>query len=124
MNDLYIEIILQTIKDIASASCVDIKDADNIASFCDEIYSAILKNDKIVEEKLRRCTNIENREYPYFNGFKEGKQVGYYKAIDDYKNRIKEELDRFEVQYLDTCVLYDLIDRKAEQLKAGNRNES
>ena len=50
MNDLYIEARLQAIKDIASASCADIKDADNIASFCDEIYSAIPKLDKIVEE--------------------------------------------------------------------------
>ena len=50
MNDLYVETRLQAIKDIASASCVDIKDADNIASFCDEIYSAIPKIDKIVEE--------------------------------------------------------------------------
>ena len=50
MSDLYIETRLQAIKDIASASCVDIKDADNIASFCDEIYSAIPKIDKIVEE--------------------------------------------------------------------------
>ena len=33
-----------------SASCSDIKDADNIAGFCDEIYSAIPKLDKIVEE--------------------------------------------------------------------------
>ena len=70
-------------------------------------------------KKLRQCTNIENREYPYFDGFKEGKQVGYNKAIDDFVNNIKEELDRFEVQNLDTCVLYDLIDRKA-----GNKNES
>ena len=50
MNDLYIESRLQAIKDIASASCADIKDADNIADFCDEIYSAIPKLDKIVEE--------------------------------------------------------------------------
>lgn len=50
MSDLYIESRLQAIKDIASASCSDIKDADNIASFCDEIYSAIPKLDKIVEE--------------------------------------------------------------------------
>lgn len=41
MNDLYIEARLQAIKEIASTSCVDEKDADNIASFCDEIYSAI-----------------------------------------------------------------------------------
>ena len=50
MSDLYIESRLQAIKDIASVSSADIKDADNIASFCDEIYSAIPKIDKIVEE--------------------------------------------------------------------------
>ena len=50
MSDLYIETRLQAIKDIASASCVDIKDADNIASFCDEIYSAIPNIDKVVDE--------------------------------------------------------------------------
>ena len=50
MSDLYIESRLQAIKDIASTSCSDIKDADNIASFCDEIYSAIPKLDKIIEE--------------------------------------------------------------------------
>ena len=50
MSDLYIEARLQAIRDIASASCADIKDADNIASFCDEIYDAIPKLDKIVEE--------------------------------------------------------------------------
>ena len=41
MSDLYIESRLQAIKDIASASCTDEKDADNIADFCDEIFSAI-----------------------------------------------------------------------------------
>ena len=50
MSDLYIEARLQAIKEIASASCTDKKDADNIANFCDEIYSAIPKLDKIVEE--------------------------------------------------------------------------
>ena len=50
MSDLYIEARLQAIKDIASTSCSDIKDADNIAGFCDEIYSAIPKLEKIVKE--------------------------------------------------------------------------
>ena len=50
MSDLYIEARLQAIKDIASTSCSDIKDADNIAGFCDGIYSAIPKLDKIIEE--------------------------------------------------------------------------
>lgn len=52
MSDLYIETRLQAIKDIASASCIDIKDADNIASFCDEIYSAIPNLDKIVKDDI------------------------------------------------------------------------
>ena len=47
----------------------------------------------------------------------------YNKAIDDYKSGIKEELERFEVKNLDTCVLYDLMDRKAERLKAGGNIE-
>ena len=50
MSYLYIEARLQAIKDIASASCVDIKDADNIANFCDEIYSAIHNLDNVVKE--------------------------------------------------------------------------
>ena len=48
----------------------------------------------------------------------------YNKAIDDYKSGIKEELERFEVKNLDTCVLYDLMDRKAERLKAGGENDN
>ena len=48
----------------------------------------------------------------------------YNNAIDDYKSGIKEELERFEVKNLDTCVLYDLMDRKAERLKAGGDDEN
>lgn len=43
----------------------------------------------------------------------------YNKAIDDFVNEIKDELNRFEVKNLDTCVLFDFIDRKAERLKTG-----
>ena len=45
-------------------------------------------------------------------------------TIDDFVNEIKDELNRFEVKNLDTCVLYDLMDRKAEQLKAGGKNDN
>ena len=41
------------------------------------------------------------------------------KAIDEFVDSIKTELDRFGVVNLDTCVLYDFIDRKADRLKAG-----
>ena len=44
-------------------------------------------------------------------------------AIDDFVNNIKDELNRFEVKNLDTCVLYDLIDRKVEKLKVGGDYE-
>ena len=63
MSYLYIESRLQAIKDIASASCADIKDADNIASFCDEIYSAIPNLDKVVEKLEEiRSKKICNKE--------------------------------------------------------------
>ena len=73
MSDLYIETRLQAIKDIASASCADEKDADNIASFCDEIYNAIPKLDKIISQ-LGDYGNEEIEYYrntPYENCIRE-----------------------------------------------------
>ena len=73
MSDLYIEARLQAIKDIASASCTDEKDADNIASFCDEIYNAIPKLDKIISQ-LGDYGNEEIEYYrntPYENCIRE-----------------------------------------------------
>ena len=62
-------------------------------------------------------------EYGNIIDFVEWKKQIRKTTIDDFVNNIKEELDRFEVKNLDTCVLYDLIDRKAEQLKAGGDYE-
>lgn len=63
MSDLYIKERLQAIKGIASASCADIKDADNISSFCDEIYSVITKLDNVVEElKETKSSDYIRRE--------------------------------------------------------------
>lgn len=70
MNNLYIVYIesrLQAIKDIANASCADKKDADNIANFCDEIYSAIPKLDKIISQ----IGNYGNEEIDYCRGLKD-----------------------------------------------------
>lgn len=50
---------------------------------------------------------------------KKAKRTARNKAIDEFKDSIKTELDRFGVVNLDTCVLYDFMDRKAERLKAG-----
>ena len=68
-------------------------------------------------KKLRQCTNIENREYPYFNGFKEGKQVGYNKAIDDFVKFAYDEL------LYNECLTKIDIDYIAEQLKAGGNDD-
>ena len=73
MSDLYIEARLQAIKDTASASCSDIKDADNIAGFCDEIYNSIPKLDKIISQ-LEDYGNEEidyYRNTPYENCIRE-----------------------------------------------------
>ena len=64
MSDLYIEARFQAIKDIASTSCTDKKDADNIANFCDEIYNSIPKLDKIVEELELHSFELGTDELP------------------------------------------------------------
>lgn len=92
MSDLYIETRLQAIKDIASASCVDIKDAYNIVSFCDEIYSAIPNLDKIVKE-LKENASRYTKKYltPYGNnGYRDTKAISIHKAIEIVKAGGKE----------------------------------
>ena len=64
MSDLYIEARLQAITDIASTSCADIKDADNIAGFCDEIYNSIPNLDKIIEELELRSFELGTDTIP------------------------------------------------------------
>ena len=87
MSDLYIETRLQAIKDIAGASCVDIKYAYNIASFCDELYSAIPNLDKIVKE-LEENASRYTKKYltPYGNnGYRDTKAISIHKAIEIVK---------------------------------------
>ena len=85
MSDLYIEARLQAIKDIASASCVDIKDADNISSFCDEIYSAIPNIDRIIEE-LEKLADESYKAYCIaFNSDDRAEYDAYTNAIEIVK---------------------------------------
>ena len=75
-------------------------------------------------KKLRQCTNIENREYPYFNGFKEGKQVGYNKAIDDLvkgANEMAIEVDTGT--YTMKAIGIGLLEYIAEQLKTSGNDD-
>ena len=80
-------------------------------------------------KKLRQCTNIENREYPYFNGFKEGKQVGYNKAIDDLSNKICIHFADWQYSEEDKCIkdiielAYESVEEIAEQLKEGGNDD-
>ena len=74
---------------------------EQIANWLEE-----LKSNRIALEKANGYLEVNHR-------------LGYNKAIDEYKNSIKEELNRFDVKNLDTCVLFDFMDRKSEQLKVG-----
>lgn len=115
----------------------ELKNSDEIQEFCycDKFYLIIdtviniietidkltskekqkknIKSDRLIEQ------DIYERAYEdrYKNGSSDGRFFAYNKAIDDFVISIKEELNRFEVKNLDTCVLFDLMNRKAEQLK-------
>ena len=91
-------------------------------------HIADLKNDDLQQlaewleelKKLRQCTNIGNGEYPYFNGFKEGKQVGYNKAIDDFV-RFANTMPTIESEDGEIRPMW--LEEIAEQLKAGGKND-
>ena len=91
------------------------EDNDKVAEWLEEIKDYRDKNKMVVRID---CVNSEEFKDIAVKLAKEQ----YNKAIDDYKSGIKEELERFEVKNLDNCVLYDLMDRKAERLKAGGDN--
>ena len=95
---------------IACDKCV--QESKQIAEWLEELKDYRDKNKMVVRID---CVNSEEFKDIAVKLAKEQ----YNKAIDDYKSGIKEELERFEVKNLDTCVLYDLMDRKAERLKVG-----
>lgn len=99
----------------------------DIAEECNEKYEQLaewleeLKDYRDKNKMVVRIDCVNSEEFKDI-AVKLAKEQ-YNKAIDDYKSGIKEELERFEVKNLDTCVLYDLMDRKAERLKAGGNIE-
>ena len=99
---------------ISCDKCV--QESEQLAEWLEELKDYRDKNKMVVRID---CVNSEEFKDIAVKLAKEQ----YNKAIDDYKSGIKEELERFEVKNLDTCVLYDLMDRKAEHLKAGEYNE-
>ena len=100
---------------ISCDKCV--QESGQIAEWLEELKDYRDKNKMVVRID---CVNSEEFKDIAVKLAKEQ----YNKAIDDYKSGIKEELERFEVKNLDTCVLYNLMDRKAERLKAGGENDN
>ena len=97
-----------------------LQESKQIAEWLEELKDYQDKNKMVVRVDVENMDSIKDK----IEELSKYAENQYGKGIDDYKNRIKEELDRFEVQNLDTCVLYDLMDRKAERLKAGGENDS
>ena len=94
--------------------------------FCDK---CVQESEQLIEwleelKKLRQCTNIENREYPYFDGFKDGKQVGYNKAIDDLVQSANEMTIEVDTgTYTMKAIGIGLLEHIAEQLKVGGNDD-
>lgn len=82
------------------------------------------KEHKQLAEWLEELKKLKSSTVPYYDGFKEGKQVGYNKAIDDF-------LEKIQWEYLNSCglkqreieFLIAVSSQVAEQLKAGGENE-
>lgn len=96
------------------------KTFEQIADWLEELKDYQDKNKMVVRINVENMDEIKDK----INELSKYAENQYSKGIDNYKNSIKEELERFEVKNLDTCILYDLMDRKAERLKAGNSNGS
>ena len=91
-----------------------------LADWLEELKDYQDKNKMVVRINVENMDEIKDK----INELSKYAENQYSKGIDNYKNSIKEELERFEVKNLDTCILYDLMDRKAERLKASNSNGS
>ena len=91
-----------------------VQESGQIAEWLEELRDYQNKNKMVVRVDVENIDNIKDK----IKELSKYAENQYSNGIEDYKNKIKEELDRFEVQNIDICVLYDLMDRKAERLKA------
>ena len=68
---LLIESRLQAIKEIANNACFDVKDYENIADFCDEIYNLVNEEKADILDKIRAEIKEEKEEaYADFERYK------------------------------------------------------
>ena len=91
-----------------------VQESGHIVEWLEELRDYQNKNKMVVRVDVENMDSIKDK----INELSKYAENQYSNGIEDYKNKIKEELDRFEVQNIDTCVLYDLMDRKAERLKS------
>ena len=80
---------------------------------CDKFSECIkcAKEHEQLAEWLEELKKIKSSTVPYYDGFKEGKQVGYDKAIDDFKSEVKDLINNL------TVIRHKDVDEIAEQLK-------
>ena len=121
MSDLYIEARFQSIKDIASTSCTDIKDADNIAGFCDEIYSAIPKLDKIIEELELHSFELGTDTLPvHYVRLNDAIEIVKDVAIQALEKQITRKSDEYVSELLDDEIKCPKISRlEAKAIKVA-----
>lgn len=77
----------------------------------------IMIKDLIKSEK--RAHNMALEAAEKIDGFQELEEEIRKKAIDDYKNRIKNEINRFHIKDIETDLLFAVLDGMARQLKKG-----
>ena len=89
-----------------------IKYNESIVRLLEELKDYMNKNKLVVTVD---CKNLDEMQLK----IKEVYSDGYNKAIDDYKNRIKDEINRFHVKYFETDFLFAILDGTARQIKKG-----
>lgn len=95
----------------------DLEMYKQLAEWLEELKDYRDRNKMVVRVDVENIESISEK----IDELSEYAECQYNKAIDDFVNNIKDELNRFEVKNLDTCVLFDFIDRKADKLKKGER---
>lgn len=102
---IYIESRLQAIKEIATVSCTDKKDADNICDFCDEIHEELVNIIKRLEKKedeaILKAPNTSDLQNPDYQkwmmksyGFKEAVEILKGEAMSITEREAIEELHK------------------------------
>lgn len=90
----------------------------------DKLYGCLCKL-KDYEESGLEPEEVESIRHPYYEGFKEGKKVGYNKAIDDFLEKIQwEYLNGSGIKQSEIEFLVAVSSQVAEQLKDGGENET